>query len=194
MAVLQIRLEGDPVLRAKAAPVPKITKRIAKLLKDMEETMYAAEGVGLAAPQVGVSLRMFVADAGDGPMVFVNPVLVEGRGSQVDSEGCLSIPGVYGYVERYESVVVTAEDAKGKPRRVEASGLLARVIQHEMDHLDGILFTDKATGITRPGDPHEQGAGKGTSAGRGADLGRDARAGDDAGAAPGPASAGGGDA
>lgn len=154
-------MEGDPVLRMKAEPVPKITKKISKLLKDMEETMYAADGVGLAAPQVGVSLRMFVADAGDGPMVFVNPVLVEGRGSQVDSEGCLSIPGVYGYVDRYESVVVMAEDAKGKARRIEANGLLARVIQHEMDHLDGILFTDKATGITRPSDPGADATGDG---------------------------------
>lgn len=155
MAVLEIRKEGDPVLREPAKPVPKVTKRIAKLLKDMEETMYAADGVGLAAPQVGVSERMFVADAGDGPMAFVNPVLVEGRGSQVDSEGCLSIPGVYGYVDRFETVVVTAMDAKGKARKVEASGLMARVIQHEMDHLDGILFVDKATGVTRPGDPEQ---------------------------------------
>ncbi len=158
MAVLEIRKEGDPVLREKAAPVEKVTKRIAKLIKDMEETMYAADGVGLAAPQVGVLLRIFVADAGEGPMTFINPVLVEGKGSQVDSEGCLSIPGVYGYVDRYESVVVTAQDAKGKSRRIEASGLMARVIQHEMDHLDGILFTDKATGVSRPGDQGSQSA------------------------------------
>jgi len=170
---LEIRKEGDPILRQKAKPVPKVTKRIAKLLKDMEETMYAADGVGLAAPQVGVSLRMFVADAGEGPMAFVNPVLVEGRGSSVDSEGCLSIPGVYGYVDRFETVVVTAADAKGKERKVEASGLLARVIQHEMDHLDGILFIDKATGVTREGAPEgasaagEAGTGGGGPAGAG---------------------------
>lgn len=148
MAVLTIRKLGDPILRQKAKSVPKVTKRIAKLIKDMEDTMYAAEGVGLAAPQIGISERIFVADAGDGAMAFVNPVLVEATGSEIDREGCLSIPGVYGYVERHASVAVDALDAKGKLRRVEATGLLARIIQHEMDHLDGVLFVDKASGVS----------------------------------------------
>lgn len=155
MAVMPIRLEGDPILRQKAKPVPKVTKRIVKLLKDMEETMYAADGVGLAAPQVGVSERLIVVDAGDGPIHLVNPVLEKGEGSDIDREGCLSIPGVHGYVERYARVIVSGLDSKGKPTRIDATGLLARALQHEIDHLDGILFIDKATGVTRA----EEGAG-----------------------------------
>lgn len=149
MAILPIRKEGDPVLRQKAAPVPKVTKRIAKLLQDMEETMYAAEGVGLAAPQVGVSERIIVVDVGEGPIHLVNPILISAEGSVIDVEGCLSIPGVSGYVDRAEKVVVEGLDMKGRKRRIEAEGYLARAFQHEIDHLDGILFTDKATGITR---------------------------------------------
>lgn len=150
MAILPIRKEGDPILRQKAKPVAKVTKRIVRLLQDMEETMYAADGIGLAAPQVGVSERLIVVDVGDGPVHLVNPVLASGEGSSVDREGCLSIPGVSGYVERYERVVVTGLDAKGRPRRIQADGLFARALQHEIDHLDGILFIDKATGISRP--------------------------------------------
>lgn len=152
MAILPIRKEGDPVLRQKAQPVPKVTKRIVKLLQDMEETMYAADGVGLAAPQVGVSERLIVVDVGDGPIHLVNPVLVAAEGSVVDVEGCLSIPGVVGYVERAQKVVVDCLDMKGRPRRVEAEDWLARALQHEIDHLDGILFIDKATGITKQED------------------------------------------
>ena len=152
MAILPIRKEGDPVLRQKAQPVPKVTKRIVKLLQDMEETMYAADGVGLAAPQVGVSERLIVVDVGDGPIHLVTPVLVAAEGSVVDVEGCLSIPGVVGYVERAQKVVVDGLDMKGRPRRVEAEDWLARALQHEIDHLDGILFIDKATGITKQED------------------------------------------
>ena len=103
------------MLRAKAKPVAKVTKRVVKLLKDMEETMYAADGVGLAAPQVGVSERLIVVDVGDGPSIIINPVLEKGEGADVDREGCLSIPGVYGYVERYATVVVSGLDPKGDP-------------------------------------------------------------------------------
>jgi len=152
LAILPIRKEGDPVLRQKAQPVPKVTKRIVKLLQDMEETMYAADGVGLAAPQVGVSKRLIVVDVGDGPIHLVNPVLIAAEGSVVDVEGCLSIPGVVGYVERAQKVVVDGLDMKGRPRRVEAEDWLARALQHEIDHLDGILFIDKATGITKQED------------------------------------------
>jgi peptide deformylase len=152
LAILPIRKEGDPVLRQKAQPVPKVTKRIVKLLQDMEETMYAADGVGLAAPQVGVSERLIVVDVGDGPIHLVNPVLIAAEGSVVDVEGCLSIPGVVGYVERAQKVVVDGLDMKGRPRRVEAEDWLARALQHEIDHLDGILFIDKATGITKQED------------------------------------------
>ncbi len=147
MAVLEIRKVGDPVLREKAKPVARITKRHQKLLKDMIETMYAADGIGLAAPQVGVSERLIVVDIGEGPLALVNPEILAASGSDVDREGCLSIPGVWGYVERFSRVTVQGLDEKGRPRRIEAEGLLARVLQHEIDHLDGILFTDKATGV-----------------------------------------------
>ncbi|HEX6971842.1 MAG TPA: peptide deformylase [Limnochordia bacterium] len=149
MAVLTIRLEGDPILRRKAKPVPAVTKRIAKLVRDMRETMYAAEGIGLAAPQVGVSERVIVVDVGEGFYALINPVIVAADGRDIDKEGCLSIPGVTGYVERAAQIVVTGLDERGRPTRLEADGLFARAIQHEVDHLDGILFTDKATGLVR---------------------------------------------
>lgn len=155
MAILPIRKEGDPVLRQKAQPVTKVTKRVVKLLQDMEETMYAADGVGLAAPQVGVSERLIVVDVGDGPIHLVNPVLVSSEGTVVDVEGCLSIPGVVGYVDRAQKVTVEGLDLRGRRRRIEADEWLARALQHEIDHLDGVLFTDKATGITKEEDNGE---------------------------------------
>lgn len=149
MAILPIRLEGDPILRRKAKPVKAVTKRLVRLVHDMRETMYAADGIGLAAPQVGVGDRVIVADAGDGFLALINPEIVEAEGREVDKEGCLSIPGVTGYVERAARLVVAGLDERGRPRRVAADGLLARVLQHEIDHLDGVLFTDKATGLVR---------------------------------------------
>lgn len=167
MAVLELRYEGDPILKQRARPVEKITKRIVKLLKDMEDTMYAAEGVGLAGPQIGVGERLVVLDVGEGPMHLINPVLVKGEGSDVDREGCLSIPGVYGYVDRYAKVLVEALDPKGKPVRLEAEGLLARVLQHEIDHLDGILFIEKATGITKIDEQDSEAGDDGSKPGEG---------------------------
>ncbi|HHW08967.1 MAG TPA: peptide deformylase [Firmicutes bacterium] len=158
MAVLQIRQLGDPVLRRQAAPVEKITKRVLKTLKNMEETMYAADGVGLAAPQVGISERLIVVDYGEGPLHLINPEIVSASGKTIDSEGCLSIPGVSGYVERAAEVVVNALDTKGRVRRIEAEGMFARILQHEIDHLDGVLFIDKATSISR--EEAEDSAGK----------------------------------
>lgn len=160
MALLPIRLEGDPVLRKVAKPVPKVTRRVRKLIMDMKETMYKANGVGLAAPQVGVSERVIVVDTGEGFMALVNPVIEYREGVQVDVEGCLSIPGVLGYVERANRVRVNGLDEDGRPRRVEASGFMARALQHEIDHLDGILFTDKATMVWR-----EEGEGAAESSG-----------------------------
>ncbi len=148
MAVLQIRTLGDPVLRQKARPVGRVTKRIIKLLKNMEETMYAADGAGIAAPQVGISERIIVVDVGEGPLHLINPQVTQASGSVVEREGCLSVPGVSGYVDRAEQVVVTGLDEKGKQKRIQADGWLARALQHEIDHLDGILFIDKATGVT----------------------------------------------
>src|SRR5690606_28493509 len=119
-----------------------------KLTKDMLETMYATDGVGLAAPQIGENLRVIVVDPGDGPLALINPEIIQAQGSEVDVEGCLSLPGVLGYVERFSDLIVEYLDERGKPQRIEASGLLARILQHEIDHLDGLLFIDKASGIS----------------------------------------------
>lgn len=161
-------MEGDPVLRQRAKPVERVTKRIQRLVKDMADTMYAANGIGLAAPQVGVSERVFVADIGEGLIAIINPVIVRASGRDVDVEGCLSMPGLRGYVERAAEIEVDGLDLKGKPVRIEAQGLLARVFQHEIDHLDGILFTDKATGLHyTPPEEGEEGADDGDSSAAG---------------------------
>ena len=143
MAIMEIFADGDPVLRQKAEPVTQITKKVRRLIKDMVETMVAAEGVGLAAPQVGVSQRIIVVDVGEGPMAFINPEIQLSSGTQLDVEGCLSVPGVWGYVERAMEVVVTGLDENGKPTKIKADEFLARALQHEIDHLDGVLFIDK---------------------------------------------------
>jgi len=142
MAVLKIVKLGDPVLRQPTEPVTKITKKISRLIQNMIETMYAADGVGLAAPQVGVSKKIVVIDVGDGPIVLINPKIVSGSGEDIDVEGCLSIPGKQAYVKRMAEVVVKALDGEGKPIKIEGRGYLARALQHEIDHLNGILFID----------------------------------------------------
>lgn len=143
MAILEIRTIGDPVLRQVAEPVRKVNAEIKQLIKDMYDTMYAANGVGLAAPQVGVSKRIYVIDVGDGePFALVNPVLVKGWKEIEDSEGCLSVPGVYLPVKRYERVLFKGRDEKDRMVQIEATGLLARALQHELDHLDGKIFVD----------------------------------------------------
>jgi len=151
---LPLRFYGDPVLRRKADAVPAVTDEVRALIESMFATMYTEEGVGLAAPQVGRSLRVFVVDVEDedAPRVkqaFVNPTIVERSGEVVGEEGCLSIPGIRADVKRHARVVVEALDADGKPFRLEAEGLLARALQHENDHLDGILFLDRLGPITR---------------------------------------------
>lgn len=147
MAKLKILTAGDPVLRQTAAEVTKIDKKLIKLLKDMAETMYAAEGVGLAAPQIGVSKRIVVIDVGDGIIEMINPVIVNKEGSVVGGEGCLSVPEYEGEVERAEKVECEFTDRSGKRYLIETDGLLAIAIQHELDHLDGVLFIDKAQSI-----------------------------------------------
>lgn len=147
MAVLPIRYVPDDVLRQKSKPVQRVTKRVQKLIRDMADTMYDAKGVGLAAPQVGILERVIVIDVGEGLITLVNPRLVARDGLEVDVEGCLSIPGLTGYVERAASVEVAGLDDKGRPVSIEGAGLLARALQHELDHLDGILITDIATSI-----------------------------------------------
>jgi len=145
---------GDPVLRVKATPVTAFTPELQELVEGMFECMYRADGIGLAAPQVGEGMRVFVLDVLDEDetrvrRAFVNPVLVEKNGSMTGEEGCLSIPGIRADVKRAARVVVEARDEKGEPFRMEAVGLLARAIQHETDHLDGILFVDRLSAIQR---------------------------------------------
>lgn len=148
MSKLQIMIAGDPVLRDVAKPVERIDKKLHRLLKDMAETMYAADGVGLAAPQVGVSKRVVVIDVGDGLYELINPVIVKNEGQVLGSEGCLSVPDYEGEVERAEYVECEFTDKTGQRMLLSASGLLAICIQHELDHLDGILFIDKAKTIS----------------------------------------------
>ncbi len=143
MAVRKIVELGDPVLRKKSRPVEKLDKREWMLLKDMAETMYAADGVGLAAPQVGILKRMVVIDVGDGLIELVNPVIVETEGRRLGIEGCLSVPGRRGKVMRPEKVRVQAQDRKGRPVEIEGEGLLATCLCHEIDHLDGIVYVDR---------------------------------------------------
>lgn len=144
MALRNIRTYGDEVLRKKSRKVDVINARITTLLEDMLETMYEAQGVGLAAPQVGILKRVVVIDVGDGPLFLINPEVVETEGKCIDSEGCLSIPGEQEDVERPERVVVKAQNEKGEDITIEGTELLARALCHEIDHLDGILFVDKA--------------------------------------------------
>ena len=136
--------QTDDILRKKARSVDNVNSRIRSLLEDMAETMYHADGAGLAAPQVGILRRLVVLDIGVGLIKLINPVIVEADGEQQEQEGCLSIPGIYGEVKRPEKVTVKALDENGKPLDLEGVGLLARALCHEIDHLDGILFIDKA--------------------------------------------------
>jgi peptide deformylase len=151
MAVLQIRLYPDPVLREAAAPVADVDDSVRKLVADMTETMRAAPGVGLAAPQVGVQRRVLVYSLGteEPVLALVNPEIVDSSGEQVDDEGCLSIPGLTYPVPRAERIRVRGLDADGQPVSLEAEEFEARVIQHEVDHLDGVLFLDRLASTER---------------------------------------------
>jgi len=153
MAVLKIEMLGAPVLRERAAEVEAVDDGVRQLVRDMFDTMYAANGQGLAAPQVGVSRRIVVLDVpqSDAPAyALVNPRVVERSDETARAEeGCLSIPGVSDVVERPAKVVVEALDAEGAPVRIEADGELARCLQHEIDHLDGILYIDRLSPLKR---------------------------------------------
>lgn len=144
MAIRNIRKDGDEILRKKSKEVDEINEKINILLKDMADTLYKANGVGLAAPQVGVLKRVVVIDVGDGLLELINPVFKSQTGQQCMAEGCLSVPGVYGEVNRPSHVIVEALNAKGNKIEIEGEGLLAVALCHEIDHLDGILFKDKA--------------------------------------------------
>jgi len=145
---------GDRMLHDRAAPVDNFTPDVDRLIGDMIETMYAAPGIGLAAPQVGVALRIFVVDVSlgrdsDELIVMVNPEFVERDGMQLEDEGCLSVPGFNATVVRPSHAIVRGLDRMGQPHERAAAGLLARAFQHEMDHLDGTLFVDRLRGIKR---------------------------------------------
>ena len=143
MELRNIRKYGDDVLRKKCREVEEIDKRTITLIKDMFETMYEADGVGLAAPQVGILKRLFVIDIGDGPLVFINPEILETSGKQIGEEGCLSIPGEVEEVMRPNYVRARAINEKGEEFEIEAEELLARAILHEYDHLNETLFIDR---------------------------------------------------
>lgn len=173
MAVLPIVLVPDPVLRRKAKPVERVTKRIQRLVRDMADTMYDAKGVGLAAPQVGVSEQIIVADDGEGLVCLINPRITSREGTEVDVEGCLSIPNIVGYVERATSINVEGLDERGRPVRRRIEGHLARIIQHEVDHLHGVLITDIATGIRQTDEDDADGEAEADGAGTTSDAGED---------------------
>ena len=143
MALRNIRTYGDDVLRKKCRKVDAVNDRLRVLIKDMIETMYAADGVGLAAPQVGILKRLVVIDIGEGPVVLINPEILSMEGRYVDVEGCLSVPGEQGEVERPEKLTVRALNENGEEVTNEAEDLFARAVCHELDHLDGVLFVDK---------------------------------------------------
>ena len=151
MAVLSIRKYGDPVLRRRAQAVREVTPELRRLAEDMSDTMYDEAGIGLAAPQVGESIRMMVVgdERGRNPRALLNPVITEQGGSVTAEEGCLSIPGLFADVTRAEWVHVEAQDLDGTPVSIRVRGFHARVFQHEMDHLDGVLFIDRLDPVTR---------------------------------------------
>lgn len=146
MALRQIRIQGDAVLEKKCREITEMTPRIKELIGDMLDTMYDASGVGLAGPQVGVLKRLCVIDVGEGPIVLINPVIVSADGEQTGDEGCLSLPGKAGQVTRPNHVVVRALDENMEERELEGEGLLARAFCHEIDHLDGHMYTEKVEG------------------------------------------------
>jgi peptide deformylase len=157
MAILEIKKAGEKILKEKAQRVSRVDKRIRQLLSNMAETMYSADGVGLAAPQVGISLRVIVIDIGEGLVELINPQIISQEGEETALEGCLSVPGIYGEVTRYSKVIVEAVNSQGKKVKYNGEGLLGRALQHEIDHLEGILFIDKAESIMtgKPGDNRE---------------------------------------
>jgi peptide deformylase len=149
----EVRILGDPVLRARSADVETVTPELQQLIEDLFDTMYAEDGVGLAAPQVGVGQRVIVVDPHDSEVpafALINPVILE-FSEEVDrgEEGCLSIPGIKDVVERPFAVIVEGQQPDGSTRRIHADGLLARILQHEVDHLNGILFIDRLSPLKR---------------------------------------------
>lgn len=154
MAVLDIRTYGDPVLRKQAEPIVEIDGTIEQLVQDMVQTMYEDNGAGLAAPQVGVSQRIIVVDMSlgqdlDHAMPLINPQIVEAEGEEMMEEGCLSLPDIYENVVRAQEIAVEYQNLTGEAQRMQCDGLPARIIQHESDHLDGVLFIDRISLLKR---------------------------------------------
>ncbi len=149
MAVYKIVEIGDEILKEKAKPVKSINATIIKLLDNMADTLADAKGAGLAAPQIGVSKRVIVVDVGEGLYEMVNPQIINTAGQETDVEGCLSIPGLVGDVTRAATVKVRYLDRHGKEKNLTAKGMLARALQHEIDHLEGILYIDRAVNIRK---------------------------------------------
>ncbi|MGM0602765.1 MAG: peptide deformylase [Bacillota bacterium] len=147
MAILQIRKLGDPVLRSKAKKVDKINEKTNELLDNMQDTMYTEDGVGLAAPQVGILQRIAVVDVGENLIELINPEIISESGKSIMEEGCLSVPNETGEVIRAEKITVRTLNREGEEITFEAEDFEARAIQHELDHLDGILFIDKTVKI-----------------------------------------------
>lgn len=146
MAIRTIRTEKEELLRKVSKPVKKFDKQLWSLLEDMKETMYMADGVGLAAPQIGLLKRIFVVDIGEGPIEFINPEILEVEGEQFGEEGCLSVPRKYGQVRRPDYAKLSAQDRNGERFEIEGRGLMARAMLHEFDHLEGKLFVDLVEG------------------------------------------------
>ncbi|QGT99618.1 Peptide deformylase [Candidatus Syntrophocurvum alkaliphilum] len=149
MAVYKVVKLPEEILRTKSIPVKNINSGVIRLLDNMRDTMYAFDGVGVAAPQIGISKRIIVIDPGENYIELINPEVIEQEGEQYGVEGCLSVPGVTGVVKRAKNVVVRGLNREGNEVQIEADEMLARVLQHEIDHLDGILFIDKAQDIKR---------------------------------------------
>ena len=149
MSILDIRVLGDPILREETTPVGEVTESVRALVKNMFDTMYVAKGIGLAAPQVGRTERVAVIDVDEKPFVIINPEIVSAEGKSKAEEGCLSIPDVYGDVERPERIRIRAMGLDGATFEMDASGLLARCLQHETDHLHGKLFIDYLSVLRR---------------------------------------------
>lgn len=143
MAIRQVRIDGDPILRKKSKDITEVNDRIKILLEDMVDTMEDEDGIGLAAPQIGVLRRAIVVDIGEGPIKMLNPEIVDEEGEKIDIEGCLSVPGRSGTVKRPLKIRTKYMDMEGKEQIMESEDLLARAICHEIDHLNGILYIDK---------------------------------------------------
>lgn len=149
MSILELKKYPDHVLRERAVPIKEVNAKIKQLARDLIETMRQADGVGLAGLQVGVSQRIFVADAGADPRLFINPEIISKKGKEVAGEGCLSFPGVFLKIKRAREITCRFLDERGEPQEIKTGGALARIIQHETDHLDGVLIIDKVNFLRR---------------------------------------------